>query len=139
MKKSSGLARNVAQCLDDFGIPLLLSHTVTDVEGDDHVTGVKVARVDDAMKPIPGTERHFDCDTLLLSVGLIPENELTKRAGAEMNPATRGPVVSARMETSIPGLFAAGNVVRVYDLVDWVSRDAAIAGAEAAKYAIGMH
>ena len=139
MKKSSGLARNVAQCLDDYGIPLLLSHTVTDVEGGERVTGVKVAKVDDAMKPVPGTEIHFDCDTLLLSVGLIPENELTKRAGARMDPATRGPAVTPKMETSIPGLFAAGNVVRVYDLVDWVSRDAAIAGKEAAIYANGLH
>ncbi|MGN0846873.1 MAG: FAD-dependent oxidoreductase [Kiritimatiellia bacterium] len=137
MKKSSGLMRNVVQCLNDFDIPLLLRHTVTDVEGREHVTGVKVSRVDDDMKPIPGTEIHFDCDTLLLSCGLIPENELTKKAGAAIDPATRGPRVSREMATTLPGVFAAGNVVRVYDLVDWVSRDAEIAGRSAAAYARG--
>ena len=135
MKKSSGLARNVVQCLNDYDIPLMLSHTVTDVEGVEHVTGVKVSKVDDNLKPIPGTEIHFDCDTLLLSCGLIPENELTKKAGVEMDPATRGPKVDANMATSVPGIFAGGNVVRVYDLVDWVSRDSAIAGRSAAAYA----
>ncbi len=137
MKKSSGLMRNVVQCLNDYDIPLLLSHTVTDVEGRDHVTGVKVSQVDDEMKPIPGTEQHFDCDTLLLSCGLIPENELTKKAGAEIDPKTRGPKVTPEMATTLPGVFAAGNVVRVYDLVDWVSRDAEIAGRHAAAYAKG--
>jgi len=136
MKKSSGLARNVAQCLNDYGIPLLLSHTVTDVEGDEHVTGVKVSKVDDKLKPIPGTEMHFDCDTLVLSCGLIPENELTRAAGIEMDPATRGPKVDPKtMATSVPGIFAGGNVVRVYDLVDWVSRDSEIAGRSAAQFA----
>ncbi|MBQ4199371.1 MAG: FAD-dependent oxidoreductase [Kiritimatiellae bacterium] len=139
MKKSSGLMRNVVQCLQDYDIPLLLSHTVTDVEGGEHVTGVKVSRVDDNLRPIPGTEMHFDCDTLLLSCGLIPENELTKAAGVEMDPATRGPKVDAAMATSVPGIFAGGNVVRVYDLVDWVSRDSEIAGRSAAKYATDMH
>ena len=137
MKKSSGLMRNVVQCLNDYDIPLLLHHTVTDVEGRDHVTGVKVSQVDDALKPIPGTEIHFDCDTLLLSCGLIPENELTKKAGAEIDPRTRGPKVTPEMATTLPGVFAAGNVVRVYDLVDWVSRDAEIAGRSAAAYAAG--
>jgi len=137
MKKSSGLVRNVVQCLNDYDIPLLLSHTVTDVEGVEHVTGVKVSKVDDAMKPIPGTEIHFDCDTLVLSCGLIPENELTRKAGVEMDPATRGPKVDPKtMATSVPGIFAGGNVVRVYDLVDWVSRDSEIAGRSAAAYAI---
>ena len=137
MKKSSGLMRNVVQCLNDYDIPLLLSHTVTDVEGREHVTGVKVARVDDNMKPIPGTEIHYDCDTLVLSCGLIPENELTKKAGVEMDPKTRGPKVDPKtMATSVPGIFAGGNVVRVYDLVDWVSRDSEIAGRSAAEYAI---
>ncbi len=136
MKKSSGLVRNVVQCLNDYDIPLLLSHTVTDVEGRDHVTGVKVSKVDDDLKPIPGTEMHFDCDTLVLSCGLIPENELTKKAGVEMDPKTRGPKVDANMATSVPGIFAGGNVVRVYDLVDWVSRDAEIAGRNAAKHAL---
>ncbi len=136
MKKSSGLMRNVVQCLNDYDIPLLLSHTVTDVEGREHVTGVKVSKVDDNMKPIPGTEMHFDCDTLVLSCGLIPENELTKKAGVEMDPKTRGPKVDAKtMATSVPGIFAGGNVVRVYDLVDWVSRDSEIAGRSAAAYA----
>ena len=138
MKKSSGLMRNVVQCLNDYDIPLLLSHTVTDVEGRDHVTGVKVSQVDDNLKPIPGTEIHYDCDTLVLSCGLIPENELTKKAGVAMDPKTRGPVVDAKMATSVPGIFAGGNVVRVYDLVDWVSRDSEIAGRSAAEYAKGV-
>ena len=136
MKKSSGLMRNVVQCLNDYDIPLLLSHTVTDVEGREHVTGVKVSKVDDNLKPIPGTETHYDCDTLVLSCGLIPENELTKKAGIEMDPKTRGPKVDSKtMATSVPGIFAGGNVVRVYDLVDWVSRDSEIAGRSAAAYA----
>ena len=138
MKKSSGLMRNVVQCLNDYDIPLLLSHTVTDVEGREHVTGVKVSKVDDDLKPIPGTETHFDCDTLVLSCGLIPENELTRKAGIEMDPKTRGPKVDPKtMATSVPGVFAGGNVVRVYDLVDWVSRDSEIAGRSAAAYALG--
>jgi sarcosine oxidase subunit alpha len=135
MKKSSGLMRNVVQCLNDYDIPLLLSHTVTNVEGREHVTGVTVAQVDDAMQPIPGTEKHYECDTLVLSCGLIPENELTKKAGVEMDAATRGPKVDAKMATSVPGIFAGGNVVKVYDLVDWVSRDSEIAGNSAAEYA----
>ena len=139
MKKSSGLMRNVVQCLNDYDIPLLLSHTVTDVEGREHVTGVKVSKVDENLKPIPGTEMHFDCDTLVLSCGLIPENELTKKAGIEMDPKTRGPKVDPKtMATSVPGIFAGGNVVRVYDLVDWVSRDSEIAGKSAAEYVKGM-
>jgi len=137
MKKSSGLTRNVVQCLDDYGIPLLLSHTVTDVEGREHVTGVKVAKVDENLKPIPGTETHFDCDTLVLSCGLIPENELSKKAGVEIDPKTRGPKVDPKtMATSVPGVFAGGNVVRVYDLVDWVSRDSELAGRSAAAFAL---
>ena len=137
MKKSSGLMRNVVQCLNDYDIPLLLHHTVTDVEGREHVTGVKVSAVDDDLKPIPGTEIHFDCDTLLLSCGLIPENELTKAAGVEMDPKTRGPKIDPKtMATSVPGIFAGGNVVRVYDLVDWVSRDSELAGRSAAAYAM---
>jgi len=139
MKKSSGLMRNVVQCLNDYDIPLLLSHTVTDVEGREHITGVKVSKVDDNLKPIPGTEMHFDCDTLVLSCGLIPENELTKNAGVEMDPKTRGPKVDPKtMATSVPGIFAGGNVVRVYDLVDWVSRDSEIAGRSAAEFAKGV-
>ena len=138
MKKSSGLMRNVVQCLNDYDIPLLLHHTVTDVEGREHVTGVKVSEVDDNLKPIPGTEIHFDCDTLLLSCGLIPENELSKAAGVEIDPKTRGPKVDGNMATNVPGIFAGGNVVRVYDLVDWVSRDSEIAGRAAAEYAKGI-
>ena len=136
MPKSSGLKRNVVQCLDDYDIPLMLSHTVTDVEGRAHVTGVKVAKVDEDLRPIKGTEVHFDCDTLVLSCGLIPENELSKKAGIEMDPKTRGPKIDPKtMATSAPGIFAGGNVVRVYDLVDWVSRDSALAGKSAAEYA----
>ena len=139
MKKSSGLMRNVVQCLNDYDIPLLLSHTVTDVEGREHVTGVKVSKVDEDLKPIPGTELHLECDTLVLSCGLIPENELTKKAGVEMDPKTRGPKVDPKtMATSVPGVFAGGNVVRVYDLVDWVSRDSEIAGRSAAEFAKGQ-
>ena len=138
MQKSSGLMRNVVQCLNDFDIPLLLRHTVIDVEGREHVTGVKVAKVDEELKPIPGTEIHFDCDTLVLSCGLIPENELSKGAGVEIDPKTRGPKVDAAMATSVPGIFAGGNVVKVYDLVDWVSRDSEIAGRSAAEYAKGV-
>ena len=139
MKKSSGLMRNVVQCLNDYDIPLLLSHTVTEVEGREHVTGVKVSKVDDNLKPIPGTETHYDCDTLVLSCGLIPENELTKKAGIEMDPKTRGPKVDPKtMATSVPGIFAGGNVVKVYDLVDWVSRDSETAGRSAAEYAKGI-
>ena len=139
MRKSSGLMRNVVQCLNDYDIPLLLGHTVTDVEGGEHVTGVKVSKVDENLKPVPGTELHFDCDTLVLSCGLIPENELSKAAGVEMDPKTRGPKVDASMATSMPGVFAGGNVVKVYDLVDWVSRDSEIAGRSAAKYALDLH
>ena len=138
MKKSSGLMRNVVQCLNDYDIPLLLHHTVTDVEGREHVTGVKVSQVDDNLKPIPGTEIHFDCDTLMLSCGLIPENELTRAMGIEIDPKTRGPKVDSNMATSMPGVFAGGNVVKVYDLVDWVSRDSEIAGRSAAAYAIAV-
>jgi NADPH-dependent 2,4-dienoyl-CoA reductase/sulfur reductase-like enzyme len=138
MKKSSGLMRNVVSCLEDYEIPLLLGHTVTAVEGREHVTGVWVSKVDDSLKPIPGTEMYFECDTLVLSCGLIPENELSKSAGVEIDPKTRGAKVDENMATSVPGIFAGGNVVRVYDLVDWVSRDSAIAGRSAAQYAKGI-
>jgi thioredoxin reductase len=138
MKKSSGLMRNVVQCLNDYDIPLLLSHTVTNVEGREHVTGVTVAKVDDSLQPIPGTEIHYDCDTLVLSCGLIPENEITKKAGIAMDEKTRGPKVDAKMATSVPGVFAGGNVVKVYDLVDWVSRDSEIAGRSAAQYSLSL-
>ncbi|MBQ7348476.1 MAG: FAD-dependent oxidoreductase, partial [Clostridia bacterium] len=137
MPYSSGLKRNIVQCLDDFGIPLYLNHTILKVEGDDRVTGVIICQVDQNKKPIAGTEKHFDCDTVLFSVGLIPENELTKEAGIELSGATKGAVVYQNRETSIDGIFACGNVLHVHDLVDFVSEEAEIAGASAAIYAAG--
>lgn len=133
-EKSGGLVRNIEQCLHDFDIPLLLSHTVTNIEGTDRVTGVSVSKVDDKMQPIPGTETHYDCDTLLLSCGLIPENELTVGAGAEMDDKTRGPKMDEHLMTTIPGIFACGNVAHVHDLVDHVSEEAEKAGINAANY-----
>ena len=138
MPYSSGLKRNIVQCLDDYGIPLLLSHTVVDIQGRDHLTGVTVAQVDDKRQPIPGTEQHFDCDTLLLSVGLLPENELSKTAGVALSPVTGGAVVDDSMQTSVPGVFACGNVLHVHDLVDYVSAEAEIAGRAAAAHAAGQ-
>lgn len=134
MPYSGGLKRNLVQCLDDYGIPLKLSHTVVDIEGKERVRGVTLARVDENRRPIPGTEEHYDCDTLLLSVGLIPENELTKGAGVEISPATLGAMVNDRLETSVAGIFACGNVLHVHDLVDYVSQEAELAGAYAAAY-----
>jgi NADPH-dependent 2,4-dienoyl-CoA reductase/sulfur reductase-like enzyme len=131
---SSGLKRNVVQCLDDFGIPLRLSHTVVDIKGRERVEGVTIAAVDENRRPINGTEEHFPCDTLLLSVGLIPENELSNRINVTMDPVTNGPVVNESLETSVDGVFACGNVLHVHDLVDYVSEEAAIAGRSAAKY-----
>ncbi len=135
MPYSGGLKRNIVQCLDDFGIPLLLSHTVVDVEGRDRVEAVTIAEVDERMRPIPGTEVRYPCDTLMLSVGLLPENELSREAGVELSPVTRGPVVDQSLQTSIPGVFACGNVLHVHDLVDFVSQEAAAAGTQAARYA----
>ncbi len=132
MPYSSGLKRNIVQCLDDFAIPLLLSHTVTAIHGPERLTGVTVSKVDADLHPIPGTERHFPCDTLLLSVGLIPENELSRGAGVDLDAATGGPVVDDRLQTSVPGVFACGNVLHVHDLVDHVSEEAAEAGRQAA-------
>ena len=134
MPKSGGLKRNIVQCLDDYGIPLKLETTVIDIKGKERVESVTIAKVDENRKPIPGTEEEVVCDTLLLSCGLIPENELSRAAGIEINPSTSGPVVSESMETSIGGIFACGNVVHVHDLVDHVSEEAAIAGKMAAKY-----
>ncbi|MBE6006891.1 MAG: FAD-dependent oxidoreductase [Lachnospiraceae bacterium] len=134
MPFSGGLKRNIVQCLDDYGIPLKLSHTVVDIEGKDRVTAVTIAEVGPDMKPIPGTEERYTCDTLLLSTGLIPENELSRGAGVEMNPVTSGPAVNEILETSIPGVFACGNVLHVHDLVDYVSEEATRAGENAAKY-----
>ena len=133
MPYSGGLKRNIVQCLDDFDIPLKLSHTVVDIQGKERVTGITIAQVENG-KPIPGTEMEFDVDTILLSVGLIPENELTKQAGIEMDPRTKGAIVYENMETSIPGVFACGNVVQVHDLVDFVSGESELAGAAAANY-----
>ena len=134
MPYSGGLKRNIVQCLDDFGIPLKLSHTVVRIEGKERVEGVVIAEVGPDRKPIPGTEEHYRCDTLLLSVGLLPENELTVGLGAEISRITNGPVVNESLETSVPGVFAAGNVLHVHDLVDYVSEEAKLAGERAADY-----
>ncbi len=133
MPYSGGLKRNIVQCLDDFGIPLKLSHTVVDIKGKERVEAVIIAKVDKDLKPIPGTEEEYKCDTLLLSCGLIPENELSNGAGIEMNPVTNGPKVNESMETFVPGIYACGNVLHVHDLVDYVSEEAANAGRCAAK------
>lgn len=137
MPYSGGLKRNIVQCLDDFGIPLKLSHTVVDIEGKDHISAVTIAKVGPDRKPIPGTEERYTCDTLLLSVGLIPENELSRAAGVDINAVTNGPRVNESMETSIPGVFACGNVLHVHDLVDFVSEEAERAGQNAAGYVQG--
>ena len=134
MPFSGGLKRNIVQCLDDYGIPLKLSHTVIDIEGKERVSAVTIAKVGPDMKPIPGTEERYTCDTLLLSTGLIPENELSRGAGVEINPVTSGPAVNEILETSIPGVFACGNVLHVHDLVDYVSEESSRAGANAAAY-----
>ena len=137
MSWPGSLRRNIAQCLDDYGIPLHLKMTVTKIHGAERLEGVTVAEVDDNMTPIKGTERFIECDTLLLAIGLIPENELSQMAGIEIDPLTGGPVVNDLLQTSNPAVFAAGNVVIVYDLVDNVSDEGLIAGANAAKYALG--
>ena len=136
MPHSSGLKRNIVQCLNDFDIPLYLEHTIVEIEGKERVSGVTIAQVDEKKQPIPGTEKHFDCDTVLFSVGLIPENELTVRAGLSLNPRTKGADVDSTRETDIPGVFACGNVLHVHDLVDFVSEEAEIAGAAAADYVL---
>jgi len=136
MPYSGGLKRNIVQCLNDFDIPLLLSHTVVDIEGKERVKAVTIAEVGADRKPIPGTEKRYECDTLLLSCGLIPENELSRKAGVEMSPVTNGPVVNESLETSIPGVFACGNVLHVHDLVDYVSKEAGLAGECAARYVL---
>lgn len=134
MPYSGGLNRNIVQCLHDYDIPLYLSHTITDIKGTDRLEQVVVAQVDEKRSPIPGTEMVFDCDTLLLSVGLIPENELTRQAGIQIDPRTNGAVVFENMETSLPGVFACGNVAHVHDLVDFVTAESQRAGAAAARY-----
>ncbi len=137
MPYSGGLKRNIAQCLNDFDIPLLLSHTVVDIKGKERVEAVVIAQVDEKSKPIPGTEQEIKCDTLLLSCGLIPENELSNALGVTMNNVTNGPLVNESLETSVPGVFACGNVLHVHDLVDYVSEEAAQAGKKAAQYLTG--
>ena len=137
MPYSGGLARNIEQCLHDFDIPLLLSHTVVDIQGKERLTGVTIAAVDEHRRPIPGTERQIPCDTLLLSCGLIPENELTKDAGIALDRVTNGARVNGNRETEIAGIFACGNVLHVHDLVDYVSEEAVIAGSAAARFVRG--
>ncbi len=137
MPYSGGLKRNIVQCLDDYGIPLKLSHTVVEIRGKERLTGVTIAQVDSKGKPIPGTEEDYCCDTLLLSVGLIPENELSRGAGVAISPVTSGPVVNESLETNIEGVFACGNVLHVHDLVDFVSEEAKAAGRNAVAYVQG--
>lgn len=134
MPYSGGLKRNIVQCLNDFDIPLKLSHTVVDIKGKERVEGITIAQVDEKSRPIPGTEEFYECDTLLLSCGLIPENELSRGMGVDINPVTSGPSVNESLETNIPGVFACGNVLHVHDLVDYVSEEATRAGENAAKY-----
>lgn len=134
MPYSGGLKRNIVQCLDDYGIPLKLSHTVVDIQGKERVEGVTIARVDENRRPVAGTEETYECDTLLLSVGLIPENELSAGLGVELSPVTSGPVVNESLETNVEGVFACGNVLHVHDLVDFVSEEAALAGKNAVAY-----
>ena len=137
MPYSGGLKRNIVQCLEDFDIPLLLSHTVTEIHGEDRLTGVTIAKVDESFRPIEETKEFMECDTLLLSVGLIPENELAKGAGVELDPITGGAIVDEHRETSVSGIFSCGNVLHVHDLVDYVSDEAEIAGISAAAYIKG--
>ena len=137
MPYSSGLPRNMVQCLHDYDIPLYLSHTITDIHGKKRVEAVTLAQVDERFKPIPGTEKKIDCDTLLLSVGLIPENELTRNAGISIDEITGGAIIDERMQTSIPGIFACGNVLQVHDVVDYVSMEGDKAGKDAAEYSLG--
>lgn len=134
MPKPGGLRRNIVQCLEDFSIPLKLSHTVTYIHGKERIEGVTLSKVDENLEPVPGTEEFIPCDTLLLSVGLIPENELSKKLGLPMDEKTKGPVVTNETETMLPGVFACGNVVHVHDLVDNVVKEAEKAGRSAARY-----
>ena len=136
MPYSGGLKRNIVQCLDDYGIPLKLSHTVVNIHGKERLEGITLAEVDANRRPIPGTEEYYSCDTLLLSCGLIPENELSKGAGVSMNMVTSGPNVDDCLETAVEGIYACGNVLHVHDLVDFVSQEAALAGANAAEYVL---
>lgn len=137
MPYSGGLTRNIVQCLEDYGIPLYLSHTVAEIHGTDRVEGVTIAQVDENRRILPETKRYIPCDTLLLSVGLIPENELTRAAGIPMDPVTNGALVDENRQTQVPGIFACGNVLQVHDLVDYVSDEAEIAGMGAAEFVLG--
>ena len=139
MSYSGGLKRNIVQCLDDFNIPLKLSHTVTNIHGKDRLEGITIAQVDDNRKPIKGTEEYIVCDTLLLSVGLLPENELSRNANVKLSRVTGGPIVDESMQTSIPGIFTCGNVLHVHDLVDNVTTESYTAGRNAANYINGIH
>ena len=134
MPYSGGLKRNIVQCLDDYGIPLKLSHTVVDIKGRERVEAIVIAQVDEKLRPIPGTEIEYECDTLLLSCGLLPENELSRAAGVDINPLTNGPRVNEQLETNVPGVFAAGNVLHVHDLADYAAEEAEEAGRAAARY-----
>ncbi|KUJ91681.1 MAG: FAD-dependent pyridine nucleotide-disulfide oxidoreductase [Thermoanaerobacter thermocopriae] len=134
MPYSSGLTRNIVQCLEDFNIPLLLSHTVIEIHGKDRVEGVTIAKVDENREPIMETAQYISCDTLILSVGLIPENELSQKAGIELDPITGGPIVNEMLETSVPGIFACGNVLQVHDLVDNVTAEARLAANSAIRF-----
>jgi NADPH-dependent 2,4-dienoyl-CoA reductase/sulfur reductase-like enzyme len=134
MPYSSGLTRNIVQCLEDFNIPLLLSHTVIEIHGKDRVEGVTIAKVDEKREPILKTAQYISCDTLILSVGLIPENELSQKAGIELDPITGGPIVNEMLETSVPGIFACGNVLQVHDLVDNVTAEARLAANSAIRF-----
>ena len=138
MPYSGGLKRNIVQCLDDFGIPLKLSHTVVEIHGRERLTGVTLAQVDENRRPIQGTEEYYACDTLLLSVGLLPENELTRALDVRMSRVTNGPEVNDRLQTDCEGVFACGNVLHVHDLVDFVSEEAALAGRNAAAYILSQ-
>lgn len=138
MPYSGGLKRNIVQCLQDYNIPLKLSHTVTNIKGKDRVEGVTIAEVDENRNPIKGTEEFIECDTLLLSVGLVPENELSKSMGVELNPVTSGPIVDDSMQTNIDGVFACGNVLHVHDLVDYVTLESYTAGENAARFVNGL-
>ena len=137
MPYSGGLARNIEQCLNDFGIPLMLSHTVVEIHGKERVTGVTIAKVDENRRPIPETKQYIECDTLLLSCGLLPENELTRAAGISIDRITSGAVVDENRQTCLEGVFACGNVLHVHDLVDYVSEESEIAGCAAARYIKG--
>ncbi len=137
LSHSNGLPRNIQQCLIDYGIPLMLSHTVTEIHGHNRVESVTVSKVDENLKPIKGTEKTIKCDTLLLSVGLIPENDLSTTCGVELNPVTKGAIVNENLETSVLGVFSCGNVLHVHDLVDFVSLQAEQAGKSAAEYVLG--